>query len=166
MTLWDLRDLILTTTATTKAKLPWLKLAKFGDKRSDNKSLRCNENVLSISGIEVDYDGEVMTFETALEYMRQARLQSLIYTSPSHTTAKPRWRVLLPTSKELPPDKRAALVARINGIFGGVLSVESFTLSQSYYYGSVVSSAEHRAEYTSGSFINLRTDLDDAAVSP
>jgi len=62
LTLWDLRDLIRSTTATTKLKLPWLKLARFGDNRSDNKSLRWNENVISISGIEVDYDGEEMTF--------------------------------------------------------------------------------------------------------
>lgn len=165
MTLWDLRDLVLTTTAPSKTKLPLLKLAKFGDKLSENASLRYNENVLSISGIEVDYDGEQMAFETALEYLRQARLQSLVYTSPSHTPAKPRWRVLLPTSKELPPDKRAELVARINGVFGGILAVESFTLSQSYYFGSVVSSAEHRAEYTSGDFINLRADLDESAIN-
>ena len=166
LTLWDLRDLILKTTAPIKTKLPWLKLAKFGDKRSDNKSLRCNENVISISGVEVDYDGEEMTFETALEYMRHASLQSLVYTSPSHTTAKPRWRILLPTSTELAPEKRLLLVGRVNGILGGVLSMESFTLSQSYYYGSVVSSAEHRAEYTNGNFINLRGNLDDGAIYP
>src|SRR5262245_28943813 len=53
-----LRDTILGTTASTKAKLPWLKLAKFGSKRSEGGSLRHNANVLEISGIEADYDGE------------------------------------------------------------------------------------------------------------
>ena len=43
--------------ADQKAKLPWLKLATFGDVPSDADCLRYNANVSSISGIELDYDG-------------------------------------------------------------------------------------------------------------
>ena len=45
LTLLDLRARILEATASTKEKLPWLKLATFGDKRTDDGSLRHNANV-------------------------------------------------------------------------------------------------------------------------
>ena len=114
-------------------------------------------NVVSISGIEADYDGEEISFEEATKIVEAARLSALLYTSPSHTEEKPRWRVLCPTSRDLPPEQRAKLVARLNGIFGGVFAPESFTLSQSYYYGSVNYNAEHCAVIVDGDCIDLRT---------
>src|ERR1035437_4164477 len=91
MLLPDLRDLILKETASTKDKLPWLKLATFGDKRTAKGSLRHDDNVNSISGIELDYDGEAMAFDDAVVIIKRTRLQALVYTSPSHTVTKPRW---------------------------------------------------------------------------
>ena len=88
----------------------------------------------------------------------------MLYTSPSHTEEKPRWRVLCPTSRDLPPEQRAKLVARLDGIFGGVFAPESFTLSQSYYYGSVNNNAAHRAAIVAGDCIDLRGDLDASAI--
>ena len=38
---------ICTVTATTKAKLPWLKCARFGDLRSETNGLRHDGNVLA-----------------------------------------------------------------------------------------------------------------------
>ena len=164
MTLWDLRDLICTTTAGAKAELPFLKLATFGNSKTKNGSLRHNNNVGSISGIELDYDLEKISFDQAAAKLRKNRLEFLIYTSPSHTPAKPRWRLLLPTSCELPPEQRIKLVARVNGIFASnVCSPETWTLSQSYYYGSVNGNAAHACEYYTGDFIDLRNDLDATA---
>jgi len=42
----DLAELIITTRADCKEKLPFLKLARFGDKRTDKNSLRHNSNVV------------------------------------------------------------------------------------------------------------------------
>ena len=112
MTLPALRERILKTSASAKARLPWLKLAKFGNKRSDKGSLRHNDNVIEISGVEVDYDGEVVTLDETVGILRIAHLRALVYASPSHTAAKPRWRILAPTSRELPPEERTKLVAR------------------------------------------------------
>jgi putative DNA primase/helicase len=164
MSLEELRDLILKTSAAAKPDLPWLKLATFGDKRSDKGSLRHDANVISISGIEADYDDEVMSFDEATEILEAARLSTLLYTSPSHSKDKPRLRVLCPTSRDLPPGERAKLVARLNGIFGGVFAPESFTLSQSYYFGSVKRNAAHRAVIVAGDCIDLRDDLDASAI--
>src|SRR5689334_19307336 len=41
-----------------KARLPWLKCARFGDRRSDRDSLRHDGNVDAITGIEGDYDAK------------------------------------------------------------------------------------------------------------
>ena len=46
LTLTDIRERIMNASARTKDKLPWLKLAKFGTKRTDANSLRNDANVL------------------------------------------------------------------------------------------------------------------------
>ena len=164
MTLAGLAGLIQATHAATKDDLPWLKLARFGDGLSDKGSLRHNANVLAVNGAEGDYDGEVMAFDEACEIAQQAGVLALIYTSPSYTPEKPRWRVLCPFSVGLAPDQRNRMMARVNGAFGGVLANESHILSQSYYYGSVGDSPPPRVEIIDGTPIDLRDDLDATAI--
>jgi hypothetical protein len=163
LTMAELCDRILATVRPTKDKLPWLKLAIFGTKRTANNCLRHDANVKNISGAELDYDGEKVSFDAGLEMVRAMGIKALIYTSPRHTAAKPRWRVLAPTSKPCPPELRAKLVARMNGFMGGILEkhTESFTLSQSYYYGRVEENqdADHQAIVIDGDSIDLRDDL-------
>ena len=162
--LGELRDMTLAPTADKKEDLPWLKLAKFGTKRTGKNSLRFNANVKCITGIEGDYDAKEMPFDRAVELLSQARLKALLYTSPSHSASAPKWRVILPTSQDLPPSEREKLVARVNGIFGGILAAESFTISQSFYYGTVNGNPDHRAVVTEGDYIDLRgADLDAGA---
>jgi hypothetical protein len=163
MTLSEIRNVVLTTAASAKDKLPLLKLATFGEERSSNNSLRHNANVKAISGTELDYDGEQVSFEGAVATLAKARLLALIYTSPSHSAAKPRWRVVLPTSRDLPPTERERLAARVNGVLGGIMAGESFTLSQAFYYGRVGANADHRAVIVSGDFVDQRDDLDAGA---
>jgi hypothetical protein len=162
----ELRDLVFQTTALGKTRLPLLKLAAYGSVLSINGSLRYDDNVKEIHGIEIDYDLERISFDKALKTLQKARLLALLYTSPSHTEAKPRWRILLPSSKALPPARRRQLAARVNGLFLGEIGPESFVLSQSFYYGKIKEGREHRAEWTAGDFIDLRDDLDEDAVYP
>jgi hypothetical protein len=123
--------------APVKAQLPWLKLARFGDRRTSKGCLRHDDNVIAITGVELDYDAGAMPFDRAVEIAEKAGLRALIYASPSYTAAEPRWRILCPLSCELPPGRRGHLVGRVNGLFGGIFAAESWTLSQSYYYGYV-----------------------------
>ena len=165
LTPWELRDLILTTSADQKAKLPWLKLATFGDVPSDADCLRYNANVSSISGIELDYDGGAISFDTAVSIIRKARLRALLYTSSSHREDKPRWRILCPTSCELPPERRKKLVARVFGLYGDIFGHESLTLSQAFHYGKLDGNSAHRCEYYDGDFINQCDNLDEGACN-
>lgn len=164
MTFEQLRDKILGARASTKRELPWLKFAIFGTDRTADGSLRNDRNVRAITGVEIDYDGGQVSIEEAIEFLRYNNICALIYTTPSHTRDTPRWRVLCPTSRELPPSERAKLVARVNGVLGGVAGRESFTLSQAYYYGSVGSGRDHRVDVVEGDFIDVRDDLDAAAT--
>src|SRR4051812_34080090 len=114
LTLDELKTRILNTSANNKAKLPWLKLAIFGNKRTVKKSLRFDANVISITGVELDYDGPDgdeawIGFDQAVELVRAIGITALVYTSPSHTAATPKWRVLAPSSCPLPPAQRAKL---------------------------------------------------------
>lgn len=164
MTLPELGELIRTTTASSKDKLPWLKLAEFGDNKSKKGSLRHDANVRTISGVELDYDAKTMPFDTAVEIIKKAGVRALLYTTPSHTDAASRWRVLCPTSIKLPAQDRAKLVARINGVVGGVFATESFTLSQGFFYGSINNNPAHCVVVVDGDFIDDRGDLDAGAI--
>ena len=164
LTLYALRDKIQNTTRSSKDKLPWLKLAVFGDARTERNCLRHNANVEAITGIELDYDQKQVSFETAIAILKKAGLTALVYTSARYAPEAPKWRLLLPTSEALPPQRRAALVARINGLFGGVFDQASFTLSQSYYYGGLADNPSHRAEVVEGDYIDQRDDLDAGAL--
>jgi len=171
VTLHELRALIQRTTADKKSRLPWLKCAVFGRKRSEANSLRHDENVEAISGLELDYDGEAVDLEQGAALLRRARLLALLYTSPGHTKGEPRWRVLLPTSRDLPPQQRRNLVARVNNVCGEIFAPESFTLSQSYYFGAVDNNPDHRVIIIAGDYIDQRDDLavgikSDAAPKP
>jgi hypothetical protein len=157
--------LVRQTQAPTKKELPWVKFARFGDLRTNRGSLRNNENVTELSGILVDYDGEVMPVEDAVARLAAAGIWAIIYTSPSHRADRPRWRIGCPTSHTLSPDQHYQLVSRLNGLFGGVLSGESWTLSQSYYFGAVGDNPAHRAIVAYGQrTIDEADDLDAGAI--
>jgi hypothetical protein len=119
---------------------------------------------VTISGVEADYDGEAISFAAAVDTLRKAGVRAIVYTSPSHTEDAPRWRVLCPLSQELPPDQRSHQLDRLNGVFGGAISGESWTLSQSYYFGSVNRSPAHLVEVIDAMPIDLMPELDAGAI--
>jgi len=146
-----------------------LKLARFGDTMNEKSCLRHDDNVIEITGIEVDYDGEAIQPEEAVERLENAGIRAAVYTSPSSRPEAPRWRVVAPLSRPYPPDARAALVARVNGVLSGILAGESFTLSQSYYYGRLTTPGDYRVLVTfdnpdAGQCIDELDELDDGAI--
>jgi hypothetical protein len=161
LTLPELAELIRESEAATKAGLKWLKLAQFGNERNASRCLRHNPNVVNFSGIELDYDQEQLSFDDGVTALKAMKVRGIVYTSPSHTDAKPRWRILLPVSRPLPPSMREKFVARVNGRFGNVFAPESFVISQSYYYGRALDNkdANHRVVVIDGRFIDQCKEL-------
>lgn len=153
----------------SKQACPWVKMALFGDLRTGNNSLRHDSNVQVINGVEGDYDSELIQPEEAIAQLERYGVRAMVYTSPSHTPDKPRWRVIAPLSIGHPPSARSALMARINGVLGGVLAPESFTLSQSYYFGAVQGAAEYKVLVTfddpeDGHCVDTLDELDGIAI--
>lgn len=163
-TLRDFVPTIRDQRAASKDRLPWLKLAAFGNVATVKGSLRHDENLQAISGVEGDYDAGTMSVAEAVERLQAANLAAVVYTTPSHTPERPRWRVLAPTSRALPKDEREALCARLNGALGGVLAPESFTRSQAYYFGAVGDAPAHEVQLSEGRAIDSATDLDAGAI--
>ena len=163
LTLEALATRIHSTTADAKENLPWLKLARFGPQRTKHGSLRHNANVLAISGIEGDYDRKEMSLAEAKDIIGRSGIAALIYPSPSYTPDEPKWRVLCPLSTEYPPAERDRFMARLNGLFGGIFSRESWVLPQSYYFGRV-HNVDHHATVFQGTCIDQRNDLDANAI--
>jgi hypothetical protein len=148
-----------------KAAMPLIKLARFGAKRTVKGSLRHDANILVVTGVEGDYDGEQIALDEAKDALARAGIASVLFTSPSHTPEKPRWRVLVPLSREYPPTERARFVARLNGVLGGVLAAESFTASQAFYFGKVAGTT-YAAAMTRGRCIDELDKLDAGAIWP
>jgi putative DNA primase/helicase len=121
--------------AIVKDDCKLIKLARFGDVRTDKHCLRHNANVLEVTGIEGDYDNEEMTPEQAIVLLESHNLKAVIAPTFSGTPDAPRWRVLTPLSAPVSPDERLRYIEVLNGMLGGVLAHESKTLSQSYYIG-------------------------------
>lgn len=121
----------------SKQACPLVKLATFGNQRTDKGALRHEANMISVSGIEADYDAEQMSPEAARDMLAMYGVQALIYTSPSHTPAAPRWRVLAPLSADMPVAARREFTGRLNTMLGGVLAAETHTNAQSFYVGAV-----------------------------
>jgi hypothetical protein len=169
LTLPELGERIRKTSGPTKLKLPWLKLATFGDVKTDKGSLRTDGNVLNFNGVELDYDGLKISFEEAVEIVTRMNVRALLYPSPSYNAATLKWRILMPLSEsESRLEMRAKYVARVNGVFkhetktdGNFFSGETFTLSQSYFYGKANDNpdANHQTIIVDGDFLDLRDDL-------
>lgn len=153
-TLEQIRDGVLSVSAPSKAELPWIKLATFGDNATAKGSLRHDANVNIVFGVEGDYDSLDMSPQTAVALLDLAGIHALVYTSPSYTPDGPKWRVLCPLAKPCLPADRKALVAKLNGALGGVLARESFVLSQSFYYGRVADNPYHEAWIVDGQCID------------
>jgi hypothetical protein len=144
-----------------KAHCPLISIGEYGDVLSDGKNpiLRHAANIRRVYGIEIDYDGEQMPIEEGAALLQGANICAVLYTSPSHTPERPRWRVLMPLSEPAIPEKREEYVARANRVLGGVATRESFTLSQSFYIGRV-RNAEYVVIDTQGRFIDMAADVD------
>ena len=149
----------------SKSECPLIKLATFGDKRSGKNCLRNDANVSEIFGVEVDYDGESVSMRDAQMLLHEQSVEAILYSSPSHTEAKPRWRVLCPLTRAYAPSERARFVARLNGALGGILAPESFALSLSYYCGRVTGAPYEMAQVR-GFCIDELQELDIKAIFP
>lgn len=163
---------------SSKDGTQWVKLAKFGDKptptwtdaegKRRGGSLRNNENIISICGVEGDYDKGEVSPEDALGRLEFANLRAVIVTTYSHTPERPRWRVFAPLSQEHTREERERLVAGLNGALGGILAGESFTQSQGFYVGGP-EGGEYRVIHTFGDveegyYLDEWDDLDIHAI--
>lgn len=152
----ELAQRIEQTSAPSKDALPWLKFATFGQAKSDKGSLRDDGNVLAVTGAEGDYDAELVPLDTVLAAVRGAGLFAILYTSPSATATRHRWRILVPFaapiegSPERMRDVRAFYLRQLEKLIGVEFSRESYTLSQAYYFGKVGENPAHRVEVVEG----------------
>jgi hypothetical protein len=147
----------------SKGACELVSLVRYGDQRSERGSLRSDANAITITGIAGDYDAERMAVEQARDALGLFGVRARLYTTPSYDVNAPRWRAVCPLSRELPKSEHTRLMARLNGALGGVLADESFTLSQSYYFGAVTG-VEYVTLETAGRCIDELPELDDFAI--
>ena len=163
-TLAELAKYIQTTHAPAKDKLPWLKLAAFGDKRTNKGSLRHDANVRWVSGIEADYDGGQMPFDEAVGILRIP----LHYGLGLHQPVAPGSKTALACPVSVLPWENARQTLplpcppqwRLRWSF----SQESWTLSQAYHFGAIDGNPPLRVAQIYGHTIDQLDDLDASAI--
>lgn len=144
----------------SKEKCPLVKLATYGDTPSVKGMLRHGPNMLKVCGIEADYDGEQVSVEKAAAMLEFYGIEAAIYTSPSHTEERPRWRVLAPLSQAYPVADRRRFIAMLNSALGGILAGESFTPAQCFFFGKV-RGAVYRTRHVRGTPVDLNLVLSE-----
>lgn len=142
------------TVYPSKSASPLLKLATFGDTRTQAGSLRSEANLLQVCGVEGDHDAGTMSIADAVLLLDIWGIECVLYTTASHTPEAPRWRVLAPLSRPIGAHERAHYVAKLNAILEGALAPESFTPCQAYHYGKVEGS-EYSFKHVPGQFLDL-----------
>ncbi|MEX2528553.1 MAG: AAA family ATPase [Gemmatimonadota bacterium] len=147
-------------------------MATFGDLRTEKGSLRHDANLEAITGWEVEHDDGTMTPEEARAGFEKHHIMAVVVTTWSHTPEHPRWRAYGPLSRPHEPSERRRFVAALNGMMGGVLAPESFTLSQSYFVGPPPD-GEYKVllpfdDPEEGRFLDLLdpVELDELAIYP
>ncbi|MBD2842242.1 AAA family ATPase [Erythrobacter rubeus] len=163
LSLHELAARIEQTSASAKERLPLLKLATFGDRKSAKGALRHTDNIEAVHGIEGDHDAGTLSVADAHAKLSAAGIAGLIYTTPSHKSESPRWRVLVPLSRSVVANEREALTAALNGVLEGALAPESFTAAQAYFYGRT-GSAEIETAISSGKELDLCTGTRSGAL--
>ncbi|MEQ8482961.1 MAG: DUF5906 domain-containing protein [Pseudomonadales bacterium] len=124
--------------AETKENLPWLKLATFGNRASANGCLRTNSNLVSVYGVEGDYDSGEVPIQEAADRLRFFGVAAVFHSSAGHSPEFHKWRVLAPLSKAIKPRERAAYTYALSQLLGGILEPESWRIpSQAFHYGRV-----------------------------
>ncbi len=120
----------------TKNTMRLLKMASFGDQRTERgQSLRSDQNVTEVFGLEGDYDGGEVTMEEGAAMLERMGIEAILFSSPRSTSLAPRWRVLCPLSEGKEPETRGHYMGLLNAVLGGILAKESFALSQAFYFG-------------------------------
>lgn len=148
-------------TYPAKERMPLIKLARFGDARSDAGSFRHDANIVMVDGVEGDYDGGEVTLADAATMLAGSDVRAVVYSSPSSTPERPRWRVLAPLSEPCEPSRRREYVGRLNAVLGGILAPESFVLSQAFYIGRAETAAHYEVQEVAG-----ERCIDEIAVEP
>lgn len=140
----------------------------FNGNRTARGSVRADEHIVAVAGIVGDHDAGTMSIKEAIERLEAACLVAAVYPTASHTPEHPRWRVAAPVNAPTTPAQYARLMNRLNGVLRGVLSSESWTASQSYYFGPIEGKAYavHATfdDPTEGSCIDELDELDEIAI--
>lgn len=135
----------------SKAEQPLIKMGIFeGDSRGAGHGL------VSISGIEIDYDAGKVTAHSAAKLLRQAGVECVVCSTFTSSPDCPKWRVFAPTSRELPAELRPYLVAALDSVLLGISARESYTSKQTFFYG--------RNPASNYVFMHLRGEFVDVAL--
>lgn len=151
-----------------KKRLPLVKFAKF------DRNRRLLNNILEVSAVQGDYDGGEMSVEEAEQAIRAAGLFAAINPSASWTAEKPKWHVYAPLSIPLSVSRYGSVsqlsevyneyLSWLNGILGGVLTVESGKTAQGFFAGRLKTGHQESHRVIRGQYLDKLENARESAV--
>ncbi|MEP6388495.1 MAG: AAA family ATPase [Halioglobus sp.] len=154
----------------SKAALPLVKMALFGEKRTDRDCLRHDSNVRALTGAEVDYDKSPLNHLEAAQLLAAAEIACTVYTTPTDTPQQPKWRVIAPFSREYVGSEaemrawRRRAVEELERVLGPGIDAASYTLSQGFFIGQVKLQPDLKHDTVEGAPLDELIDIQDAPV--
>lgn len=113
-----------------KKSQPLVKIGIF-----DNDSRGQGSSLLTVCGVEGDYDEGRMSATAAANLLREAGVECCIVSTYTNTPSCPKWRVFAPTSRALPAELRQHLITALDGVLGSILARESYVPKQTFFVG-------------------------------
>jgi putative DNA primase/helicase len=119
---------------------------------------RSNEAVEKLSAIVLDLDNGQVGKNEIQEFLGD--LEYFAHTTYSHSPEKPKWRVVIPFSKPITPDKLALIFDHFNSLFQGNLDPCGKKPSQLYYFSSCPKDGPFESFRNEGKLFDPQTILD------
>jgi predicted P-loop ATPase len=134
----QLGEIAKTERAPTKEQLRLITCGRFGSQRTAKGSYRSDDNMLAFTAVTGDVDGGTLSFQEAVTRLNARGLAFVAHTTGRHKPGvEERYRIYCPCSQELPLSEHSRMTDRLNGVLGGDLAGESWTVSQAWYIGQV-----------------------------
>ncbi len=117
---------------TNKIEQPLLSCASF------KENYRLAANIEHVGAIVGDHDAGTMTVDEVEARLRDCGLAGLVATSFSHSVALPRWRIVVPISRDASTATHRTLVRQLNRVLSGALAEESEVAAQAWFWAKNV----------------------------
>ena len=115
---------------------------------------RCKADIVEMTAVVLDYDDTPV--DPVLALIQKQGWEAMAYSTYSHTSSAPCFRVILSLSKPIPAGEAEAFMRAIDNVLGGQADPEAMKLAQMYYLPSCPKGSDPWMKYIKGAPIDTQ----------